>query len=202
MIILSHEIPISQEIRYVSFETKKTCEQIFLRAVYSVKDEKNFDKEDKQNLQSFSYTACQSKNPDIVWQIAYVESKFAMKVVGIPGQDSLYGNDAVKFLSTIKNNQNVDIGPLQINWKAHGSHSGYPAQYFMSGTLSLQYLSKFILGPIVKVCSENWVNCYNSGNRELGHKYRNKIDGADLELRRVLAEILQSKNFTIANNKS
>ncbi len=93
-------------------------------------------------------------------------------------------------LQNIKPHQNVDIGPLQKNWKAHGSHSGYPAQYFMNGTFSLLYLSKFILGPIVQECRVNWVNCYNSGKHILGLKYRDKIEDADLVLRRVLAEII------------
>lgn len=192
MIILSHDIPISQEILFVSQETKKSCEDTFLQAVYLVKDKKNFDKEDKQNLQSFSYTACHSKNPDIVWQIAYVESKFEMKVIGIPGHESLYGDKAVQFLKEIKPNQNVDIGPLQINWRAHGSNSGYPAQYFMNGTFSLEYLSKFVLGPIVNTCKNKWINCYNSQNHTLGQHYRQRVETADLELRRVLGEILRS----------
>lgn len=192
MIILSHQIPISQEIRYVSLKAKKTCEEVFLQAVYLANNEKNFDKEEKQNLKSFSYTACKSKNPDIVWQIAYVESKFKMKVIGIPGQSSLYGDEAVHFLTKIKNNQNVDIGPLQINWRAHGSHSGYPAHYFMNGTFSLQYISKFILRPIVNTCKSNWINCYNSHNYILGQQYRHRVETADLELRRVLGDILMN----------
>ena len=167
MIILSHSVPISEEIRFVSKETKKTCEDIFLQSVFLVRNNNSLDDEDRINLGSFAHTACNSKNPDIVWQIAYVESKFEMKVIGIPGHESLYGDKAVQYAKNIKPNQNVDIGPLQINWRAHGSQSGYPPQYFMSGTFSLEYLSKFILGPIVKGCKANWIDCYNSGNMKI-----------------------------------
>ena len=94
----------------------------------------------------------------------------------------------------------MDIGPLQINWRAHGSHSGYPAQYFMNGTFSLAYLSKFMLGPLVDGCKANWIDCYNSGNHSIGRKYRAKVDQADLELRYVLAYILQkNRAVTIAS---
>jgi hypothetical protein len=191
MIILSHHIPISEEIRFVAKETNQSCEETFLDAVFLVSKNSSFDDDDKVNLGSFARTACQTKNPDIIWQIAYVESKFAMNVVGIPGSESLYGEKAVQFIKGIGPHQNVDIGPMQINWRVHGSHSGYPAHYFLNGTFSLNYLSKFVLGPIVKGCKVNWIDCYNSWNSSIGSKYRVKVDQADLELRRILAEILK-----------
>ncbi|WP_338635017.1 hypothetical protein [Spirobacillus cienkowskii] len=65
-----------------------------------------------------------TSNPSSYWLIAKVESNFCPRVIHINSiKKVLYGEKAVYYLKTtqIKNDENLDIGIFQINWKYHGS---------------------------------------------------------------------------------
>ena len=192
MYILSHAIESSQEIQFVAKQTNQSCSQIFLKSAFLTKKKENYSTEDLKRLVDFSRAACLTSNPDIIWQIAYVESGFEMRVIGIPGKGKLVGSAAENFTKNLTSPINIDIGPIQINWRAHGFHSGFAPEQFFSGVFSLDYATKKIVPNVLRDCKSNWINCYNSKNQRLGQVYRKKIDSADIVLRKNLYSILKS----------
>lgn len=187
---LFESIPQGHAIEYVSQQTGLPCSTIFLAAASKV-TKKEFVQKDKINLFDFSKTACQTNNPDIIWQIAYVESAFQMRIIQIEGKKILTGDDAENYLKNgLVKSANVDIGPLQINWRENGSKWKFDPTDFLSGSFSVHFLSKNILKTYVNSCKNNWVSCYHSYNKNLGKEYEEKINSSGNVLRKILARFL------------
>ncbi|BBH51610.1 hypothetical protein [Fluviispira sanaruensis] len=179
-----------QAINFVSKERKIPCHSIFLAAAGKVTSQK-LPPDERIEILEFAKAACRTKNPDIIWQIAHVESSFKMKVILVEGKNILTGKNAEVFLKKgLAKDKNVDIGPLQINWRANGARSGFEPIEFMSGDFSVNFLSNRILKGYVKSCGNNWINCYHSYNEDRGRSYRIKIQSSGLRLRKILSEFL------------
>lgn len=187
-----HEnIPQNLTIPSVAKKLGISCPQIFVSAI--VKDiDKPFREMDKNEIYSLAQAACRTQNPDIIWQIFRVETHFRVYIININGQKTLTGQDAKKFLENgIKNDEKIDIGPLQINWRANGSHYSYkPSEYF-KGDFSVEFIAKNLLKNFVRSCKTDWVNCYHSYNETRGKLYRSKIENAGNKLREILLSFLR-----------
>lgn len=184
------EIPQGHAFEYVSQQTGVPCATLFLAAASKI-TRKEFVQKDKIKLDEFSKAACQTENPDILWQIAYVESAFQMRIVQVEGKKILLGDDAENYLKHgLGKKDNVDIGPLQINWRENGSQWKYNPTDFLSGSFSVQFLSKHILKTYVNSCKMSWVACYHSYDKNRGKEYEEKINTSGGVLRRFLSRWL------------
>lgn len=183
-------IPQGHLIEYAVQQTGLSCPTLFLAAA-SKTIQKEFVQKDKVNLSEFSKAACQTSNPDIIWQIAHVESNFQMRIVQIGGKKVLSGDDAERYLKQgLAKNANVDIGPLQINWRENGSKWGNEPLEFLSGYFSVHFLARKMLKVYVNSCQNDWVKCYHSYNKDLGKKYEEKINSSGNTLRKILSGFL------------
>ncbi|KAB8030906.1 transglycosylase SLT domain-containing protein [Fluviispira multicolorata] len=183
-------VPEGQAIFYVAKQRKIACHSIFLAAAGKAALNK-LPPDERLEILNFAKAACRTKNPDIIWQIALVESSFKMRVIQIEGKKVLTGNNAKEYLENgLSKEKNVDIGPLQINWRANGAHSGKSPIEFLSGQFSVDFLSNKILRNYVKSCGNNWINCYHSYNEDRGRSYRSKIQSSGLKLRKILSDFL------------
>ncbi len=183
-------IPEGQAIQYVSKKRDIPCHVLFLAAAGKASSNK-LPADERLLMMNFAKAACDTQNPDILWQITHVESMFKIRIVNIEGKQVLTGNDAKKFLlKGLPKNKNVDIGPLQINWKANGSKWEYEPIKYLNGEFSVDFLSNKILKTYVKTCGDKWINCYHSYNKDRGLGYRNKIELSGRKLRNILVTYL------------
>ena len=183
-------VPVGQAIQYVAKERNIPCHTLFLAAAGKATSNK-LPADERLLMLDFARSACQTKNPDILWQIAYVESAFRVRIVQIEGKSVLKGNQAEEYLKNgLAKNKNVDIGPLQINWRANGSKWNYDPVEFLSGSFSVNFLSNKILKNYVDSCGFNWINCYHSYDKDRGFGYRVKIDSSGVKLRKILESFL------------
>lgn len=176
---------VGHAILDTSYYLNMPCYEVFALAVFH--ENPTSYRRNYSDLKNFAMAACQTSNPDIIWDIAKVESNFNFKIVGVAGKNVLRSDsDINKYLSSANKNSNFDLGPMQINWKYHVAQSGYPATYFFDGKFSVYYVSKNILGKIVMSCKKNWISCYHSAKSDEGNKYKNLIYNADVKLRKIL----------------
>jgi hypothetical protein len=187
---LSH-VPPGRAFVYVAEQTKIPCHTLFLAAAGSATKNK-MPANERLDILEFARAACRSKNPDVLWQIALVESSFRMKVVQIGGKEALYGEKAVAFVEQgLPAHMNVDLGPLQVNWRANGSkYSFHPKEYF-KGQFAVDFVSDYLAVGYLRDCGPyRWIQCYHSYNPERGTAYGQKIWLAGLQLRGILTQYL------------
>lgn len=183
-------LPQDNAISYTSHSSHLSCSLLFSTTASQATNQ-NFTKSEKNSFRPFARAACQTQNPDIIWEIAYVESKFKQHIVAVNGKEILMNKEAFHFLRHgITENSNVDIGPLQINWKANGTHWHYKPEKFMDGKFSVEFLSTKILNTYVTSCHNAWIQCYHSKNKKLGAEYLANIKNARKKLRMLLSKFL------------
>lgn len=183
-------IPEGHAIQYVAKKRKIPCYELFLASAGRATSNK-LPADERILMMDFAKAACQTKNPDILWQIAHVETAFKIRVIHIEGKTVLMGDNAEEYLKRgLPKNKNVDIGPLQINWRANGSKWGYNPIQYLSGSFSVNFLSNKILKNYVSSCGIKWINCYHSYDNDRGLGYRKKIDSSGLKLRIILSSFL------------
>lgn len=183
-------IPQGQALQYIAREVRVPCSTLFVIAANKSAGYL-LPIEERKSFQEFAEAACRTQNPDVIWQIAKVESNFRMRIVLINGKEVRVGEKAEEYLRNgLSRNANVDIGPMQINWRANGSRLNHNPIDFFDGPFSVEFLSRKILRGYVTNCKENWVNCYHSYKLPLGSIYRKKIDNSGLQLRRILSRFL------------
>jgi hypothetical protein len=114
-----------------------------------------------------------------------------MKIINIEGKKVLVGKQAEAYLAKgLSPKANVDIGPLQINWRANGSRSGLKPVDFLKGDVSINYLRKDLLKTFVSSCGFNWLACYHSFHPERGQAYKEKALRAGYKLKEILSYFL------------
>ncbi len=183
-------VPEGRAFQHVAKERNIPCHVLFLAAAGKVTSNK-LPADERVLMMDFAKAACQTQNPDILWQIAYVESEFKIRIINIGGKTVKTGAEAEKYLKKgLPKNKNVDIGPLQINWRANGSKWGYEPVKYLSGTFSVNFLSNKILKTYVRSCGLKWINCYHSYDNDRGWGYRGKINLSGLKLRKILFSYL------------
>jgi hypothetical protein len=180
-------VPEGQALNFVSKKTNLPCYQLFLAAAGKATKNK-LPSDERLLILDFAKAACSTKNPDIIWQISYVESGFKMRIINIEGRQVFTGENAKEYLlKGITNSSNIDIGPLQINWKNNGSKWESNPLNFFDGKFSVNFLSNKILKYFVNSCGIKWINCYHSYDKKRGSSYRVKIDAAGVKLKNILS---------------
>lgn len=183
-------VPEGQALQYVAKKRNIPCHVLFLAAAGKVTFNK-LPADERLLVMDFAKAACQTQNPDILWQISHVESGFKMRVIHIDGKTVITGEKAEDYLKNgLSKDKNVDIGPLQINWRANGSKWKYKPIQYLSGSFSVDFLSNKILKTYVNTCGIKWINCYHSYKNERGWSYRRKIDSSGKKLREILGNYL------------
>ena len=99
------------------------CETIFFEtAAQSMSTQKL--KNESEQLWELAEAACETNNPDIIWQIAAVETGFQFNVVRFNRSAKVLtgkkANNYLKILSRDKRPINADFGVMQMNWYWHG----------------------------------------------------------------------------------
>ncbi|MBX9839211.1 MAG: hypothetical protein K2X69_12980 [Silvanigrellaceae bacterium] len=167
----------------------RSCWEIFVNAVY-LENKKTYQNQYNE-LVRFAKSSCKTSNPDVIWSISKVESNFNFNILGVAGKEVVTDKEKIQhYFRTSDSKRNFDIGPMQINWRYHVVNSGYPANYFLDGEFSVNYISNKILSNIVKKCQNNWISCYHSAKSAEGLKYKKLIYNADIKLRKNLNKML------------
>lgn len=184
-------VPPGQALVYAAQQTQIPCYTLFLAAAGSATQNK-LPPSERLDVLEFAQAACRSKNPDILWQIALVESGFRMKVVQVGGKEALYGAKAVAFVEQgLAPHMNVDLGPLQINWKANGSKHPFEPKNYFEGPFAVDFVSRHLAEGYLRDCGpQRWIHCYHSYNPERGTAYGQKIWVAGVQLRGILTQYL------------
>lgn len=186
-----HNLPPGQSIFYVAQQLNVPCVNIFVSAV--VKDLKNnLPAMDKPEIYNLANEACNTQNPDIVWQIFKVETNFRVHIVNLGGKKTLVGRAAKNYVENdLKKDDNADIGSLQINWRANGSRFNYEPEQYFNGSFSVRFISAHLLKDLVISCKTDWINCYHSHNPKRGGNYREKIEKSGNDLKKILYNFLK-----------
>lgn len=153
-------------------------------------------------LKEFASTACRTSNPDLIWQIAYVESGFQFEMVRINGVNAreykvLKNQAAVNYLKNLKKSQdkvNVDIGVMQMNWAAHRHEYENDPTEMLKPKRQVSYLLDGMITPLVKKCGGNWVGCYHQWiNGDSAYQYRKRVEKAGKKLKKYSLKVYKSK---------
>lgn len=185
-----YNLPQGQSILFTAQSLGVPCETIFVSAI--IKDlKKNLPTMDRDEIYALATEACKTQNPDIIWQIFKVETNFRVHIVNIGGEKILVGQSAKNYLEKgLQINENIDIGPLQINWRANGAHHVFDPQQYFKGSFSVRFISAYLLKDLVASCKSEWINCYHSRNKIYGDSYRIKIERSGYVLKKILYDFL------------
>lgn len=185
-----YNLPPGRSIPFTAQYLNVPCDTIFVSAI--IKDlKKELPKIDRNEIYNLAAEACKTHNPDIIWQIFKVETNFRVHIVNIGGEKTLVGQSAKNYLEKgLKIDDNVDIGPLQINWRANGAHHVFDPQQYFKGSFSVRFISAHLLKDLVVSCKSEWINCYHSRNKIYGSNYRQKIDRSGNDLKKILYDFL------------
>ena len=97
----------SSIIAFVASYSGMTCEDVFVKTAASASP--LYKEAERPYLERFAHAACQTTNPDIIWQLAMNETKFEFIIarMNIPNKkDKIYrGNEAVSLLNRVKENK-------------------------------------------------------------------------------------------------
>jgi hypothetical protein len=157
-------------IVYVALHTGQTCELSF-RDMARATGFKSQDPLELLAMDEFAVSACQTTNPDIIWQLAFQETTFRFNLVrenlGHNMANIYEGEAAPAFLKRLKPldlTRNIDIGVMQFNWAWH--HQGFAQNPLtvLSPKAQVDYFLKSFSGEIFDRCHGRWVGCYHSSN--------------------------------------
>ena len=131
-------------------------------------------------MKKLALSACNTPNPDIIWQIVSTESAFSFRVVRINATaEVLRGDEAVAYLQKMRDQDrraNVDVGAMQFNWHFHGTTFGYEPEKMFDPGRQVEYLSN-VFGPSLQSrCKQRWIGCYhNASDKDRAFSYEQKI---------------------------
>lgn len=175
-------------IALAAFQTKVPCENVFKKLALEARGDIVEDDYESAYLDQLAEAACQTSNPDTIWQIAYTESTFRFRLLRDNRTHKIYtGEEASKYLQTLEKNSrqqpNVDIGVMQINWYWHRRAFDHQPFKMMGPKAQVEYLVSSMGPRLVKGCKTRWLECYhNPGDRKKGARYRKSL----LKSRRLL----------------
>jgi hypothetical protein len=172
-------------ILYAAAHAGQNCETVFRQTAAKVNPEVNSPSE-RPYLEELATAACQTTNPDIIWQIVNQESSFRF-VIARDNDDEgkVYrGPAALSFLKDLRKKSrknaekqaNVDIGAMQFNWSWHQGGFGRDAVRMLSPAAQVDYLLDKFGETIYQRCLHKWVGCYhNASDRQRGSAYQSAV---------------------------
>lgn len=177
------------------------CKQVFIDAALLVAPRALGE---LSELDEFASIACKTDNPDVIWQIAHVETNFRFKIVAFNGSDGrtarvMEGDAAKKAMAALtsrvsgdsrRRRPNVDIGVMQMNWRVHGEGYGLDATKMSSPSAQVKYLVDKMAPELVPGCGARWVGCYHSWSPGLSKKYIGRIKSSEFTLKKAVSEVV------------
>jgi hypothetical protein len=158
----------------------KPCETVFKDLTYEA-----FPAVKAANEQAYmnklSVAACETANPDIIWQIVSIETGFRFKIVRInSSEEVLQGEDAVAYLEELQMSaeaMNVDVGVMQFNWYWHGRNFAKDPVKMLDPARQVAYLNHVFAPALKKQCGDAWIGCYhNAANKQRAKSYEALIN--------------------------
>ena len=168
-------------IMYTALHTGLPCETVFTETALQMNPHSNI-REERPYLDKLAKAACKTTNPDVIWQITNQETNFRFLIVRInnsKGGKILRGQKALSYLKRLKKmppKTNVDIGPMQINWRWHKKEFNNDPLNMLNPAMQVKYLTNSFGPEIYNRCYENWIGCYhNPSNKERASGYQAKV---------------------------
>jgi len=183
----------------------ETCEVVFKQVAYMAYPDRKNDSEELY-MNKLAFSACKTKNPDIIWSIVSTESAFRFRVVRINGtKKMLTGDHAIAYLQRLKNHhrskrsENVDIGAMQFNYYWHNGTFNRDPLKMLDPSRQVAYFTKVFKPSLVRRCGNNWDGCYhNSSNHRRTNAYKALITQSKSLLKRHSKEYKDMSGSTNA----
>lgn len=182
----------------MSMLTGVDCGTLFLTAIAQVNRKIELT---NPELEAFAKSACSTSNPDIIWQIAYVESGFKTLIIRSnddSGGQVLRDDDARIALGELKEtgnwqgSRNLDLGILQINFRAHGKKFNNDPHFMINPVNQVGYLVNQMMSELHAKCGDLWIGCYHSWKTpELAIAYQGRVTAAKKKLTNALGVSLE-----------
>jgi hypothetical protein len=173
-------------ILYAAAHAGQNCETVFQETAAKV-NPSILSNGERPYLEELAYSACQTTNPDIIWQIVNQESSFRFVIArdnATEGGRVYRGPAAIDFLKDLRKKSrrnpekaaSVDIGAMQFNWSWHQDGFGKDPMRMLSPGAQVEYLLEKFGEHIYQRCSRQWVGCYhNASDRERGLAYQTAV---------------------------
>jgi hypothetical protein len=168
-------------ILYAAVHSGQPCENVFQETARKA-NPGGLATDEQDYLAELAEAACDTSNPDIIWQIVQKESNFRFIIVRDNGPEQtrvLRGAKALAFLKRLPQKgqaRNVDIGVMQFNWGWH--RRGFDANplRMLEPSAQVDYLLEHYGNAIFRRCSSRWVGCYhNSTDAERAAEYESAV---------------------------
>lgn len=184
-------------IALTSLYTNIPCEDVFVAAARKEIPAKRLQQE-TPFLRKLAVESCKTSNPDIVWQIAKVETNFNFTILRINHDARVHqGETAVNYLRLLKKSGrrvNLDIGAMQLNWYWHRQWFNNDPIKMMDPAMQVRYLVTKLSPSLKKHCRNEWVGCYhNPANGKRARIYNRANRVARKRLERAVLRILATK---------
>ena len=186
------------------------CETVFVQSALLFHRSHHIvltSKEETRMLGDFAVAACRTSNPDILWKIGATESGLrpmitrsnTTKIVSIGRAAQL----ATARAMIDKSENNIDVGILQINIKAHGRRMVSLGLYPLNPYSQVSYIVDHMMPELTTRCGNfAWVGCYHSWSSvKLAHSYQSLVGGQDKALVKSLSELVQIRHVASENLK-
>lgn len=151
-------------ILYAAIHSGQSCETVFQKTAQAA-NPGSILKAEQPYLQELARAACQTNNPDIIWQIVQQESNFRFLIVRQNAGRRIYrGEEALQYLDKLAKKEgdpNVDVGVMQLNWAWHSDGFAGDPNKMLAPAQQVDYLLDHYGDFIVRRCSERWVGCYH-----------------------------------------
>lgn len=151
-------------ILYAAIHSGQSCETVFQETARAANPGALL-KAEQPYLQELAHAACQTNNPDIIWQIVQQESNFRFLIVRQNAGRRIYrGEEALQYLDRLARNEadsNVDVGVMQLNWAWHSEGFRKNPNLMLAPAKQVDYLLDHYGDFIVRRCEERWVGCYH-----------------------------------------
>ena len=181
------------------------CRQVFVDTVLL---HRPTAAEEMPKLREFADASCKTNNPDLLWQVAYVESGFRFSIATLNKATIPYngkkpvvleGREAGRHLERLAQTtstqsghggaQNVDVGVLQINWGYHAESFGFSPNRMLSPAAQVSYIIDNMMPGLYERCGTKWVGCYHSADSRRAGRYSAMVDNAKKRLKVLTSKV-------------
>lgn len=185
---------IGSVIAAIALSGGASCAHVFESAVIAslgpriVKSRKLQDEHWPEHLVRLANAACLTQNPDIIWQLASVESGFRFVLARTNNHNAPVideGKKAIKRATKIgrfdpsiklRDRPNVDLGVMQLNWRYHADVIEHPMMA-LSPEGAVSIVSSQVIKEKLILCGEKrWLGCYHNANPIIMTKYERLVE--------------------------
>jgi hypothetical protein len=187
-----------------------SCEDIFLSATKAFHRSMQItmtSSEEGRQLADFAHAACMTSNPDVLWRIGATESSLRPRIARDNDTGKIYvGHKAIvataSALSTGRSN-NIDVGILQINVRAHGKRMQDLGLYPINPYSQVKYIVDHMMPELTRKCGDfNWVGCYHSwSSKPRASSYQTLVKSREASLMKSIREVVRIRSEAASNKR-